>query len=364
MGRRARPHLPGATFHLTARLHGREALFTPEVRTALVTILREQVVFSDVELFAYVVMPNHLHLVVRQGRERLSRFMQPLLRRVALLVQRAWGREGHVFERRYRDRPCSDPDHIRNAIVYTHLNPVRAGLCAEPGEYAWSSHGAWIGGENAADGRTHPVSLERAAQLFASGPARTPSELAEDYLAFLQWRQAIDEAEGNDEVSDTLPPRPLLEYTDPKWAVHVTPLGADSAGDTLGDGGAPYDSTKPGPLDAMGRSYARNTPASHPDLSAIAQAVIRATAPGLDPAWVRSRWGGPDYVRARHDIIRRAAAAGYRRAQIASYLRISTKTVSAVLAAERRRLLMLLKQPSASSPTTPGRSDCGPNSIP
>ncbi|HEX6939071.1 MAG TPA: transposase [Longimicrobiales bacterium] len=325
MGRRLRPHLSGGTFHLTARVQGREALFTAELRTELVAILREVVAFSDVELFAYVVMPNHLHVVLRQGRSPLSRFMQPLLRRVALRVHRRHAREGHVFERRFRSHPCSTPEHLRNAVVYTHLNPVRAGLCTEPGEYAWSSHGAWMRREGAADRGEHPVMLERVAQVFASGPARTPSELARDYAAFLEWRRECDRmlAAGEDhgEPVASIPPAPPVEHGDANWALYVA-----SSGDTAGHADDDVAGT-------VCRVRMRRA-----DLGEIAGAVIRAE-PGLIPALVRSRWGGPAYVRARRAIIRQAAAAGYRAKEIAAYLRISTTTVSDVLTAERKRLL-------------------------
>ncbi|HEX7049671.1 MAG TPA: transposase [Longimicrobiales bacterium] len=333
MSRRRRPHLPGATFHLTARLHQREALFTPELRSALVAVLREQVAFADVELFAYVVMPNHFHLVVRQGKAPLSCFMQPLLQRAALRVQRAHGREGHVFERRYRDRPCADLEHLRNAIAYTHLNPVRAGLCTEPGSYAWSSHGAWMGDELAADGRPHPVSLACASQLFATGPARTRDELSRDYLAFLRWREAHDRLQAGGaeaELRTPAPPRPLVGYRDADLAsdwVFAPSAGRDGTGEV--DPASAWTPISTG---------AKALQALRSDLGAIARAVLQAAEPGLDPALVRSRWGGPAYVRARHRIIRRAAAAGYRGVQIAAYLRISTTAVYDVLAAERKRL--------------------------
>jgi hypothetical protein len=71
--------------------------------------------------------------------------------------------------------------------------------------------------------------------------------------------------------------------------------------------------------------------------------MLRATLvdgePGLDPGLVRSRWGGPAYVRARHAVIRRASTAGYSGVQIAAYLRVSPRTVSAILASDRKRLL-------------------------
>lgn len=321
MGRQPRPHLQGATFHLASRLQQREPLFTPVLRSKVVDVLREQVACSDVQLFAYVVMPNHLHLVVRQGRASLGRFMQALLRRVALAVHRRFDREGHVFERRYRDRICADPAHLRNAIVYTNLNPVRAGLCADPGDYPWSSYATWAGTRPPPD--LLPVAIDRAAPLFATAPIRTRDQLRADYRAFERWRQERDRlrAARDDDDGTPLPPPPSTTDGDAHWAQCLAP-GSDPAKGS----GASWES---------GRATA-----DRPDLSAIATAVLRESEPGLQAALVRSRWGGPPYVRARHEVIRRADAVGYRGVQIAAYLRISTTAVSDVLTAARKRFII------------------------
>ena len=325
MGRQKRLYLPGGTFHLVARCQGREAFFTPALRTRIVTLLREHVAYSDVELFAYVVMPNHIHLIVRQGRSPLWRFMQPLLRRVAITVLRRFGREGHVFERRYRSHVCATPDYFRNAVVYTHLNPVRAGLCTWPAEYPWSSHGAWLGNDVAVDGGRQPVSLSRAAKAFATTADRTTSELARDYAAYVEWRQECDRIRASHDPAEGAaslePPAPPLEHGDANWAYYLAP----PAGVAIEGVAALQDG--------------RGTRAGRPELATIAATVIRASGADLVPALVRSRWGGPAYVRARRAIILQATAAGYRGTEIAAYLRISSTAVSSALTAERKRLL-------------------------
>ena len=318
MSRRERPHLPGSAFHLTARIQNREALLTAELRSRVITIIRDQLDFCDVELLAYAIMPNHFHLVIRQGGAPLWRFMQPIMRRTALLVQRTFDREGHVFERRYRDRACSNPFHLRNSAAYTHMNPVRAGLTTRPEGYAWTSHNAWLGQENAADGKVDPVALDRALPLFATAETRSLAELREDYRAFLAWRVAADRS-GDSDTVETLPEVacPAFHHGDANWVRDFSrpwpALGGDGAA-----------------------SLATDAP-KRPDLSDIARLAVAASEPGIDPALVRSRWGGLAYSRTRAAIILEAASAGYKGVQIADYLRISARAVSAVLSANRRR---------------------------
>jgi len=326
MGRYPRPHLPGGTFHLTTRLHRAEALFDPQLRTAIVGLLRDQVAVGDIELLAYAIMPNHLHLVVRQGKGRLSDFMQPLLRRIALLVQRKHVRQGYVFERRYHSEPCADPGHLRNAIVYTHLNPVRANLCGLPGEYAWSSHRAWLENAPAADGAADPVTLTKSLDLFAAGPQRTRAQVRADYLAYVTWTRNYElwlrEIKAGNSVGRS-PPAPSVGQGDANWLLYFTPEQPDY--------NVPVASGEAVPAEAN---------PSRPDLDVIAKEQLIELELGIDLTIVRSRWGGAVYVRARHAIIRRASALGYRNAQIAAYLRISASAVAEVLSADRKRFLL------------------------
>lgn len=117
----------------------------PRVRTRISCIIMTELAATDAKLLACAIMPNHLHLLLLQRSMTLGRVMQPILRRTALLVQRAHGVEGHVFSGRFYSGLCQTPDHLRETITYIHRNPVTAGLCGSVDDYEWTSHACYAG---------------------------------------------------------------------------------------------------------------------------------------------------------------------------------------------------------------------------
>ena len=320
MGRRRRPYLPGALFHLTARTLRREHRFTARLRTATVAAIADAAERSGGRLLAVAVMSNHLHIVFQQGDRPLSELMQPLLRRLALRIQEAHDLEGPVFWRPYGCRPCLDPRHARNAIVYTHLNPVRAGLVDEPSRYPWTSHAIYATGSAG-----HlPFQLEPlrpvldprlALGLFSTTGGRSTDGFRADYRAFVSWRREVDQAQDEGIADDPAwipqPPSPWRE-TGGLWS--LSPLFHSPVRTT----------TAPAP--DPGR------PTRHlPDLATVAQTVLETEAPGVPLERIRGRRGGARAIRLRHAIIRRLHAAGFRNVEIARFLRLSESGVSYVL---------------------------------
>jgi REP element-mobilizing transposase RayT len=213
-------------FHLVSRTHRREAWFSEELRSIIVELIRRMVARTDAQLLAYAVMPNHLHIVLRQGRMELAQTMQPLMRRVAVRVQRAQKFEGTVVERRFRDTPCASPDHVRSAIVYTHLNPWRAGLCSDDLAYPWTSHAAYLPGADPTVFGIDPEAQQRVLELFADEPHLDRDQLAERYRAHVRWCTCHGRylaALESGHPATALPLPPSTAEGDKAWLRHFSP---------------------------------------------------------------------------------------------------------------------------------------------
>ncbi len=314
MPRYPRSHLPGAVFHLTARTLGRRGRFSEVIRSQIERDIAAVFARSDARLLAYCVMSNHLHLVIRQGQKPLDRCMKPLLRRVALRAQRAHRTTGHIFEGRFRDSACLDPHYIRNAIVYTNLNPVRAGLVDAPGQYVWSSHGSYSRDDPASGRRAGPLESVLAAELgltlFAPTAGADRGALRASYDRFVAWRLECDLFEGYDAGSERPEPPPLWGGQDP-WARRF-----------------PEFATRP---DFAGADLVRARRRQRTDLSDIAKRMVAELRLDLDLDLIRSGCKTRVIARARRDIVLRAHDAGHPNHVIARYLRVSPQCVSTII---------------------------------
>jgi REP element-mobilizing transposase RayT len=272
----------------------------------------------DARLLAFAIMPNHLHLVLQQGATPVGRVLQPLLRRVALLVQRSHGVVGHVFERRFRAQPICDAEHLRNAIVYVHLNPVRGGICSVPDEFNASSHCLYAGGPAAEipwPELSRLIAVDRALPLFASREDATVQAMRGEYVGYVRWRMETDIALANAAPS-MLPPAPDTMFGDRHWACHFS---------------APFrDACRSKHLEMSAGLSPRA-----PDIRDIALEMLAELAPDLDADQLRSPSRGRRIAAIRRVIISRMIDAGYRGIQIANYLRLDLSCVSRVLAARR-----------------------------
>jgi REP element-mobilizing transposase RayT len=219
MSRARRLHAPGCIVHLTARTHGRHPWFTESLRPRVNREISLASEASGHAVLARVVMPNHLHLIVKQGVAPLSNLMHRVMHRSAALLKWTHKIDGHVFERRYWSGGCLDAEYARTAIIYVHLNACRAGLCADPTGYEWSSHNQYLG--SATSSEHERICAETGLRLFASDDDVEARRNV--YLEHLRFQMSIDRFSAG-EIAGTLlrSPRPCTSG-DLHWLAEYAP---------------------------------------------------------------------------------------------------------------------------------------------
>jgi putative transposase len=161
MARLARIVVPDLPHHVTQRGNRREPIFFEdsdyEVYCAL---LGEQARRFQVEVWAYCLMPNHVHLILVPKRaDSLGIAVGEAHRRYTNFINARAGWTGHLFQRRFSSVVLDDA-HLRTALCYVSLNPVRSGLVARAEDWRWSSVRAHLAGKDDRLARVAPV-LER-----------------------------------------------------------------------------------------------------------------------------------------------------------------------------------------------------------
>ncbi len=146
MPRKPRLHVSGGFYHVILRGNHREALFrTPGDRAYLNVLVGDVTARFELRILAYCWMTNHLHLAVRVGDTPLAKPMQRLAMRYARHIHLDAGQVGHLFERRFRAILVDADSYLLSLVRYIHLNPVVAGMAADPAEHRWSSHRDYLG---------------------------------------------------------------------------------------------------------------------------------------------------------------------------------------------------------------------------
>jgi putative transposase len=143
MARLARVVVPGFPHHITQRGSRRQpTFFSAEDYRLYLALLRDRLPATGVAVWAYCLMPNHVHLVVVPATdESLANLFGGLHKEYARRVNGRLGWQGHLWQERFHSC-CMDERHALAAVRYVELNPVRAQLVRSPEQWLWSSvHG-------------------------------------------------------------------------------------------------------------------------------------------------------------------------------------------------------------------------------
>jgi putative transposase len=149
MPRQPRLDAPGTLHHVMGRGIETSKIFrTRKDREDFIDRLAELCRSGGWAVYAWALMPNHFHLLVRTGKEPLARSMRRLMTGYAINFNLRHKRRGHLFQNRYKSIVCQEDLYLLELTRYIHLNPLRAGLLPDLealGRYPWAGHSALTG---------------------------------------------------------------------------------------------------------------------------------------------------------------------------------------------------------------------------
>ncbi len=129
MPRQARLDAPGTLHHVMVRgIENRRIVADEKDRGTFLARLGEAATSTGMVIFAWALLPNHAHLLLRSGPVGLPAFMRRFLTGYAIDYNRRHRRHGHLFQNRYKSIVCEEDAYFRELVRYIHLNPLRAGL--------------------------------------------------------------------------------------------------------------------------------------------------------------------------------------------------------------------------------------------
>lgn len=149
MPRKPRIDAPGALHHVIGRgIEGADIYRSDGDRDGFLSRLEAVLEETKARCFAWALIPNHFHLLIRTGKEPLSALMRRLLTGYSVAFNRRYERKGHIFQNRYKSILCQEDAYLLELVRYIHLNPIRAGQVrdlADLESFPYTGHSALMG---------------------------------------------------------------------------------------------------------------------------------------------------------------------------------------------------------------------------
>ena len=165
MPRKPRFYVPGAPVHAVQRGHNRSAVFFDDLDyLEYLRCLKQAADSCGCEVHAYVLMTNHVHLLLTPlHADSVGRLFQSIGRHYVRHINSTYQRHGGLWEGRYKSNVIESQAYLLSCMRYIELNPVRAGMVDHPAKYRWSSYAAnALGVSNAVlSGQAEYVALNR-----------------------------------------------------------------------------------------------------------------------------------------------------------------------------------------------------------
>ena len=131
--RKPRLEIQGGLYHIITRGNNRQLIFgSDDDRGKFLLQLAHQKARLPFYLYAYCLMPNHIHLLIERQDDSISRIMQRLLTAYSQYHNRKHRKSGHLLQGRYKAILCQSDQYLAELVRYIHLNPVRAKMVRRP----------------------------------------------------------------------------------------------------------------------------------------------------------------------------------------------------------------------------------------
>jgi putative transposase len=178
MARKPRVEFEGAFYHVIARGNQRRSIFSNDRdREAYLGRIERYRKRYDFIVYGYVLMSNHVHLLIQTRKVPLSKIMQGIQGGFTQRYNRLHRTTGHLFQGRFKAILCDRDAYLLELVRYIHLNPARIRQPQDPWKYRWSSHRAYLGGWTAVEVNSEEV-------LAQLGPTKTEARRA--YVGFMK----------------------------------------------------------------------------------------------------------------------------------------------------------------------------------
>jgi putative transposase len=178
MARKTRIEFENALYHVITRGNQKQIVFQNDADFSkyltILSIYRERYGFI---LHSYVLMSNHLHLLIETPKTPLSKIMQGINQSYTMYFNRRYSTVGHLFQGRYKAILCDRDRYQLSLVKYIHLNPVRAGIVEAPEAYPWSSHHYYL----LPDDKTGIVDTDAVLEMF-SGDRGAAKSFYQDFV--------------------------------------------------------------------------------------------------------------------------------------------------------------------------------------
>ena len=170
MPRQARKKSENGIYHVMLRSINQQQLFEDsEDFNKFLQVLKDCKAISEFHLFAYCLMGNHIHLLIKEGTETLEQIFKRICGRFVYWYNIKYCRVGHLFQDRFKSEPVDTEKYFFTVLRYIHQNPIKAGLCKRVEDYPYSSYAEYIKTNDLVD-TDYVLSLTKLEDFIAFNP--------------------------------------------------------------------------------------------------------------------------------------------------------------------------------------------------